>query len=624
MKRHDTHNISSDESEEENKEENLYKYTFNNTKNSNITEEKFITKESEQKSSFHIFNLNNKNQNYNNINENEIHKKENNNSIISSKELEDIFYNEDNNKNIPKKKKKTKNKYFIKLRKIKLNNEENKEIIDNCLTYNLTLRNDIIDKNINKKRNCISLNNIEKNYNKNLEKAKLKKSKKVDKVKEKEDLYFFYNDDNEGNQNLKNVANIINKNKLDLLKISNCNFTIRNKRKKLKRKFPLLNKNVNSNYDKKNIKYKYKINDENNNNKNNHQNQNNNQNNINYNYQNNKDNDYQNNKNNNIIIDNDNNYNKDYKSDREFKIKKINFNKIISNLNSNKLKNGKNLILNKNKKLILKNNNSNITLRSQIGKTTNGNLSIRSNKNNEKMEILYNLYCGKQNTGKKNIQRIQSAQTIFDNKEKGTTWVKMNNYKEYQKYEHIHNNEKENRSLIEILYKIQTGDNNSNNYNLHYGNNDNCPLCQAIEKKNEQNIKKMGIFPMIPNVGGNDNSQNSWQNRRVYSALSRILSKRRKNKKEYDGINDYNNISKNRSRSKNKSKNRSKNKENKSKISNISKKIVKDKGSKKDLIKSNNNAIFRKLNINRSNLQVSNYSTTNKFLSTKNQSIKYN
>ena len=113
MKRHDTHNLS-DESEKENKEEN-YKYTFNNTKNSNITEEKFITKESEQKSSFHINNLNNqsKNKNYNNIKENQ--QKENNISIISSKDLEDIFYNEDNNKDIPQKKKKAKkNKYFIK------------------------------------------------------------------------------------------------------------------------------------------------------------------------------------------------------------------------------------------------------------------------------------------------------------------------------------------------------------------------------------------------------------------------------------------------------------------------------------------------------------------------------
>ena len=701
MKRHDTHNLS-DESEKENKEEN-YKYTFNNTKNSNITEEKFITKESEQKSSFHINNLNNqsKNKNYNNIKENQ--QKENNISIISSKDLEDIFYNEDNNKDIPQKKKKAKkNKYFIKLRKIKLNNEKNDEIIENCLTYNLTLRNDIIDKNIDIKRKCISLNNLDKKNNKNIDRTKLKKSKKEETLKEKEVLYFFYNDDNDGNQKLKNVVNILNKNKLELLKISNCNFTIRNKIKKTKRKLPLLNKNINNINDKKNIRYKYKSNDNNNNilknnqnhnyqkNKNNFQNIKNNnnqsnnnyniestknfnnqstkninnqstkniiyqsnnnynyqsnnnynnqstknkdnQNNINYNYQsnnnnynyqsinNNKNDNYQNNKKNNNN-DNDNN---DNKLEKDVKIKKINYNKIVSNINLNKLKNGNTLNLNNNKKLILKNNASNITFRSQMGKTTNGNISIRTNKNCEKMEILYNLYCGKQSKGKKSIQRIQSAQTIFDNKDKGTTFVRMNNYKEYEKYEHIHNNEKENRSIIEKLYKIQTGDNNTNSYNLHFGNNDNCPFCQAIEKKNEQNIKKMGIFPMIPNVGGNDNSQNSWQNRRVYSALSRILSKRSKSRKEYDGINDYNNISKNRSRSKNRSKNRSKSKENKSKKINISKNIVKNKGSKKDLIKSNNNAIFRKLNINKSNLMVNNFSTTNKFLSTKNQSVKYN
>ena len=585
MKRHDTH-LLSDESDKEKKEEDAHQYNFNNSSNSSEdSEEKYFSKESNQNGPAHVnfLKLNNltNDVNYYNNDKNEV-------SIISSRELEDIFYvdsKNNKNKNISTKKtKKKKNKYFIKLRKIKLNDDE---LIDNCLTYNPSLRNNAIDKKIyydnikNKNRNCISLTN---SNNKNNDRAKLKKSKRLDTFKEKEVLYFFYNDDNEGNKKLKNFINIINKQKSQNLQVSNNNnFSIKTKKKanhSRRNYFPFIYKNKYNN----NNKY---------NNMHNH-----------------------NNYEREVIIKKNNNYNK------------------VNDLTYNKLKNfgNKNLVINKNKKLILKNsNNSSINnLKNQLGRTPNQSMSLKQNKNNEKVEILFNLYCGNHNNRKNKNQRVKSTETLMDNKQKGTVWVKMDSYKEYQKYIDLHKNEKDNRKMIEKLYKIQTGYNTNysnyyNNYYKHFGNNDHCPLCQAIEQKNEENIKKMGIYHMNPH-SNNDNSQNSWQNRRIYSALSRILTKRNRNNKDYDI-----NISRSRSRSKNISihknksviKNRSKSKENNSKLNNLNKKNVNQKNNKNEILRGDA-GLVRKLNINRTYYQKIQYSISSKFLNTKNKSMKFN
>ena len=218
MKRHDTH-LLSDESEKE-KNEDSHRYIFNNSKiSSSSSEEKYLSKESDN---IKAININMINQNY--IENNNNNFQENNVSILSSKDLVDIFYNEEHIKNTNQKKKKSKKmKYFIKLRKVRLNYNNNDEIIDNCLTYNPTLRNNIIDKKINKgNRKCVSLTNN------NNDKYKKRQKKKFETTKEKEILYFFYNDDNEGNKKLKRVINIINKQKSQLYKISDKNcFTIK-------------------------------------------------------------------------------------------------------------------------------------------------------------------------------------------------------------------------------------------------------------------------------------------------------------------------------------------------------------------------------------------------------------
>ena len=123
----------------------------------------------------------------------------------------------------------------------------------------------------------------------------------------------------------------------------------------------------------------------------------------------------------------------------------------------------------------------------------------------------------------------------------------------------------------------------------------------------------------IPYIG-NENLQNSWKNRRVYSALSRVLGKWNKNMNDLDIINNKNN------NSLNKSKNRNISKENKPKINNIHKSnsIILNAQGNKNYFTKNSNAINRKLNYNKDNYRYNNFPTTSKFLSTKNNSVKYN
>ena len=141
MNRHDTHLLST-ESNKKPGEEGAHKFAFNNSYSSNDSEGKYISKQSSKHSPIHL----------NNLNEYNIDNKTKNNvSLISSRELKDIFCGEGNISNSfskRKKKKPKKSKYFIKLRKIKLNKENHDELEEKCLTYFPSLNNDIMDKKI--------------------------------------------------------------------------------------------------------------------------------------------------------------------------------------------------------------------------------------------------------------------------------------------------------------------------------------------------------------------------------------------------------------------------------------------------------------------------------------------
>ena len=115
---------------------------------------------------------------------------------------------------------------------------------------------------------------------------------------------------------------------------------------------------------------------------------------------------------------------------------------------------------------------------------------------------------------------------------------------------------------------------------------------------------------MMPNIC-NESTQNSWHNRRVYSALSRILTNKQK-----EGKNSKSK-SKSRSISKITSKNMSKN-------VNISKKSVNGiKINKRNILNQKSDInLIRQLNIKKTTFQQVNYSIVNKFKFTKNKSKK--
>ena len=128
MKRHDTHLLTEESENKKEEEEHQYSFTSSSEKSSD-THQNYVLNEQKQKSPIKL-NFNDNNNNFNN------------NSIISSSELEDIFNGDNNNINnnkIKPKKKQIKqkiNKLFVKLKKVKINPDNNDILIDHNLTYN--------------------------------------------------------------------------------------------------------------------------------------------------------------------------------------------------------------------------------------------------------------------------------------------------------------------------------------------------------------------------------------------------------------------------------------------------------------------------------------------------------
>ena len=117
MKRHDTHLLSSESEKEEKEEEDAHQYSFSNSSSeSSKSNKNLISREIIKKSP---------------IKKNIENAK--NDSIISVSELEDIFHGKKESKVDEKKKKKSKpktNKLFIKLKKVKLNNEKDGDLVE--------------------------------------------------------------------------------------------------------------------------------------------------------------------------------------------------------------------------------------------------------------------------------------------------------------------------------------------------------------------------------------------------------------------------------------------------------------------------------------------------------------
>ena len=566
MKRHDTH-LLSDESEEENKGEDAHQYNFSNClSDSYNSQDNYIPKNENKKSPIKL-----------NLDENNFkNEKKEDNSIISSSELEDLFQGEKQNNSKEKKKKKIKpkkNKLFVKLKKININKEKDDDLVEDCLTFSPSPRYDNMfdkdfinlrttnfkkqknkknEKSEEKKINPLTVN-TERKHQDNNNIANMKNSIINKESKENEVLYFFYNDDNEGNKKLKKVINIINKEKSQLYKISNKNcFTIKNT-------------NISTNSSKR-VKYTNPFNDK-----------------------------YKN------------------SGNDKSKIKKERLNYSAKN------------------QLYSRKNNGNIP--KEDNKCSNLNMSLQNynkfnnyrkslidnyNKNYSREKILYGLYCNKMDNSINSLkkQRIKSTDSLVNKKQKYRLSKNISNilerddyFPEEIRYMEIHEREKENRKIIKGMFR--KAGHNFNDFNRHVGNDANCPICQAMQMKNENNIKVKGICPLISSMNNNRNinTQNSWQNRRIYSALSRVLTKRQIDR----SVNKNNNLSNviNMKRNKNKNKNVS----NLNDLSRI--KSKKENNDKKDFA-------FRKLNFNRAGVHQNKFPQSNKIMNFKNNNIKYN
>ena len=560
MKRHDTHNLSEESENEDQKkdDEDGHEYTFNTESNYSFDDssKKFFSKESvESKTSQNILNNINFDDNYD---DNEIQEEKKEISLISSKDLENPFYNESAKKNEgvpPKKLKFRKKRNFVKLRKFKLNKESRDEIIENYFTYHPWI-DDRDEKNDNKERKCVSLSNTNKNYEMDTNGGITRKKKK----KEKEVLYFFYNNDIEGRQKIRNMMYIINNQKMKFWKIShNNNFglNIKKKKKKKKNKLPSINKN------------KF------------------------------------------IDLNIDNN-------EREIRKRKTLYSKLVYELNTSKFNKNKKLLLfniykpgtkstnnnncdnnsnlkeNVSNKLLLKSNN-NSQVKETLWKTANQSLSLKTKKFSEKESRLYNLYY--KNDSKK---RMRSTESLLGAKklEKEKNREILLKLKDNHKFFDMKN--KFNRELIKSIFKVNF---RKKCYEKHYGTNTNCPWCNAMKTKNEKNIIKKGILFNVSSAGTDTCQSSCLKNRRVYSAKARLLFNPNRNTN-----NDNNNEragSKSRSKSRSRSKNSSMSK-NISSIQNYKYKTNKSKITINSINSTNKNGFinseklkYRKLNINR-------------------------
>ena len=620
MERHDTH-ILSDSQEDDEKEENDHFYSFNNSKNSDSNSLKNTIHSNSKRGS--KFNLNDLIQTKNN-DENEIY----NESLVSSKDLEELFYDEkrftkqiikknekdkesekdkekekkvennnvennnksmdkielknslmesnvDNNKNKLNETEINKIPDNIKIKMIKLNYDDNISVFNNLLTYTPNLINKLKLKKTKRKRNCISFekdkekvkNKLKNNQNKKEEIKKnirIQKKKKInlpqsdDTPSEKSSFNNNINNNNIENKKMKNLFDILKNNNLKSFKISTNSFTIMTKntnssndksktaKKKLKannsigfelnnkiqkqnefylkhdyeynllkrynfspgkiqingkKRFQILqskqeNNKLHQEYDSKfiitNNNSQYSLRYYNNNNSSNNNNNSNNK----Y-IQNRHSNEFHSN----YIPEYDNEYDEDYD---------YNENEYNNNYNEDEYYS----IINRMKRMNMYNTNKNLK--------KNSGLKLKTDK---KIKILYDLYCKRPKKEAKSINRINSAYSLKNGRTRFTNlpnvnYMDLNNNLENRDYmikNRLYNNNNNKNWLLKLI-KVQK-DKNMYHYEKHFGNNESCPLCQQMDKKNEEQIRKIGVYHMASDIKKSDSRSNSKKKRRINSAF---------------------------------------------------------------------------------------------------------
>ena len=600
MNRHDTHILSESEEDEE-KCEKKHKYSFNDLNNSNCSSEKISEHSNSKKNSpFKLEPLKTNNSNNNN--------KNCNNSLISIKDIEDIFYNEkststkenhieennkeednindkdnnnikydnhiysfDNKKENSRQSKKEKsnekkneksndnkydfnnskkddikkdvkkinikekfnsnnkrklqiNKENVKIKLLKINNDEYPYKKNyNIITYNPTLKKKLNISNYLEERRCVSLNNIfhksnnilikHKNFNSKRSSKKSTKSKNMKIPSEYENINSNSTSNNyEEDRNMKNLINILKQKKIKSLKVCKDSFSLNSKKNKpiLLDEFPKFLKN---HY--KNERFSNRIQ---------HQND--------------------------FYYEQDNNYNiKQYKNPTfDFEICRKKTNQFLKqqseNINiMNDVYSSKYIISNKNNSQYCISSLSKYSHNKKI-KHSNSRLKL---KNNKKIKILYDLYCGKPDPKIKIMNRIKSALSVRKKKTKKELCKGMSEFNLMKNYNHYGNlnheymlNNKKNW-LFKII-KLKKNNKRICPYEKHFGSNESCPLCQEMEKKNEESIINKGISPDT-SAKKKNGSKTSLQKRRIYSATSKNFGTKNNSSKSDicgDFDNEYN------------------------------------------------------------------------------------
>ena len=541
-----------EEKDKENKDDSKNKEIVDDSKNINSLEnnnkddkiEKFENKElkiedstNPKKEEIEKKENSSKNENIKDSN-NDINKKESNNlkDLEGNQEIDNLKENNSNEKENGENSIKEKNNSVnnIKIRMIKLNNDEiNKEIKRNLYTYSPSLK---IKKIKLSQRNCISLNNSfkkekkVKRYKNNTTKYYLKKANKKKKLiisSQFEDLNGNNNSIDEEDKNVKNLIDIINKKKIKALKVSKDSFSIKRKNiaplllEKLKKQ-----KNNGDNFDKEKLPFLFE-------NKIQHQND--------------------------FFLQKQKFYN--IKKIAYFPSNKIQINgrkslqyirqerKIKDNYfsSSNLISSSNSRYTNTNQKYIYNSTNNKYT--NSNGKKWDKNSYLKL-KNDRKIKILYDLYCRRPDSFKSKIPRIKSAFSVseykhkcdYDKNRRDSGIIKYNLNFNNNKND-IYNNKKNWLFRLIKLKKFT----NIYHYDKHFGNSESCPLCQEMDKKNEESILKKGINPIVPDTKKNE-SKESTRHRRIYSAITKYKGKKNKNDASKSDINAENENDGNKSR----------------------------------------------------------------------------
>ena len=83
----------------------------------------------------------------------------------------------------------------------------------------------------------------------------------------------------------------------------------------------------------------------------------------------------------------------------------------------------------------------------------------------------------------------------------------------------LYNSNKNKNWLLKLL-RIQK-EKNTRHYEKHFGSNQSCPLCQQMDKKNEEQIRKIGIFH-VPSDYKKTEEKNTAKKRRINSAYPNV------------------------------------------------------------------------------------------------------